>query len=88
MLSFILSIVYGAIAGWIASKIMNCLLYTSIINLYTGFRQVDEEKIKLIYTLGGNRRTTLFKVVLPGSVPIYLHRAEYNRNGSGQDHFK
>ena len=38
MLSFILSIVYGAIAGWIASKIMNtqggtlrniCLLYTS-----------------------------------------------------------
>ena len=53
-------------------------IFGAIINLYTGFRQVDEEKIKLIYTLGGNRRTTLFKVVLPGSVPIILSTMKVN----------
>ena len=53
-------------------------LFGAIINLYTGFRQVDEEKIKLIYTLGGNRRDTLFKVVLPGSIPIILSTMKVN----------
>ncbi len=33
MLSFILSIVYGAIAGWIASKIMNTQGGTCAISL-------------------------------------------------------
>lgn len=53
-------------------------IFGAIINLYTGFRQVDEEKIKLIYTLGGNRRDTLFKVVLPGSIPIILSTMKVN----------
>ncbi len=53
-------------------------VFGAIISLYTGFRQVDEEKIKLIYTLGGNRRDTLFKVVLPGSVPIILSTMKVN----------
>jgi ABC-type nitrate/sulfonate/bicarbonate transport system, permease component len=53
-------------------------VFGSVINLYTGFRQVDEEKIKLIYTLGGNKRDAFFKVVLPGSVPTILSNMKVN----------
>ena len=53
-------------------------IFGSIINLYTGFRQVDEEKIKLIYTLGGTRGDAFRKVVLPGSVPTILSNMKVN----------
>ena len=53
-------------------------LFGAIISLYTGFRQVDEEKIRLIYTLGGSRRDSLFKVVLPGYIPIILSTMKVN----------
>lgn len=53
-------------------------IFGSIINLYTGFMQVDEEKTKLIYTLGGNRRDAFFKVILPGSIPTILSNMKVN----------
>ena len=53
-------------------------VFGAIINLYTGFQQVDEEKIKLIYTLGGSRRDTLFKVVLPSCIPTILSTMKVN----------
>ena len=53
-------------------------LFGSIINLYTGFKHVDEEKLKLIYTLGGNRLTALRKVVLPASIPLILSNMKVN----------
>ncbi len=53
-------------------------VFGSVINLYTGFRQVDEEKIKLIYTLGGSKRDAFCKVVLPGSVPTLLSNMKVN----------
>ncbi len=53
-------------------------VFGSVISLYTGFRQVDEEKITLIYTLGGTRKDAFLKVVLPGSVPILLSTAKVN----------
>ena len=53
-------------------------IFGSIINLYTGFRQIDEEKIKLIYTLGGRKKTAFLKVVLPGSIPIILSNMKVN----------
>ena len=40
-------------------------IFGSILNLYTNFMTVDPGKLKLIYTLGGNRRHALLKVVLP-----------------------
>lgn len=57
---------------------MSVALFGAIISLYTGFRQVDEEKIRLIHTLGGSRRDSLFKVVLPGSIPIILSTMKVN----------
>ena len=53
-------------------------VFGSIINLYTGFRQVDGEKLKLIYTLGGGKRDAFFKVVLPGSIPTILSNMKVN----------
>ena len=53
-------------------------VFGSIISLYTGFMQVDPEKITLIYTLGGKKQDAFRKVVLPGSVPIILSTMKVN----------
>lgn len=53
-------------------------VFGSVINLYTGFKHVDEEKIKLIYTLGGGKKDAFFKVVLPGSIPTILSNMKVN----------
>ncbi|MBD5396295.1 MAG: ABC transporter permease [Lachnospiraceae bacterium] len=53
-------------------------VFGSVISLYTSFKHVDEEKLKLIYTLGGNRLTALKKVVLPASVPAILSNMKVN----------
>ncbi len=53
-------------------------LFGSIISFYTGFQQVDREKITLIYTLGGKKKDAFSKVVLPDSVPILLSTTKVN----------
>ena len=57
---------------------MSVAVFGSIINMYTGFSQVEEEKIKLIYTLGGTKKDTLFKVIIPSSVPIIVSNMKVN----------
>lgn len=53
-------------------------VFGSIINLYTGFSQADSEMLKLIYTLGGNKRDAFIKVILPSSVPLILSNMKVN----------
>lgn len=53
-------------------------VFGSIISLYTGFCQCDEEMLKLIYTLGGSRRDAFFKVILPSSIPLILSNMKVN----------
>lgn len=53
-------------------------IFGSVISLYTGFKQVDSEKITLVMTLGGNKKDAFFKVVLPGSIPIILSTMKVN----------
>ena len=57
---------------------MSVAIFGNIMNLYTSFTTVDKEKIKLIYTLHGNRRHALFKVVLPSSVPAVISNMKVN----------
>lgn len=57
---------------------MSVAIFGSIMNLYTSFTTVDREKIKLIYTLHGNRKHALFKVVLPSSVPAVISNMKVN----------
>ena len=47
-------------------------IFGSIMTLYTNFCEIDPEKVKLIYTLGGTRLSVLTKLLLPGSVPIII----------------
>ncbi|MCM1160940.1 MAG: ABC transporter permease [Roseburia sp.] len=53
-------------------------IFGSIINLYTGFHQVDEDKIKLIHTLGGTKWHVLTKVVIPSNLPTILSNMKVN----------
>lgn len=53
-------------------------VFGSILSLYTSFTTVDPGKIKLIYTLQGNKRQALTKVVLPSSVPAIISNMKVN----------
>lgn len=57
---------------------MSVAVFGSILTIYTGFSEVDPEKVKLIYTLGGSRRDVLWKVVLPSSIPIFVNTMKVN----------
>jgi NitT/TauT family transport system permease protein len=53
-------------------------LFGFILNLYQTFAQTDMERIKLIETLGGNKRDAFTKVVFPGSIPTFISIAKVN----------
>lgn len=53
-------------------------IFATILNLYTSFCEVDPDKIKLIYTLGGNKNDVLRKVILPSSMPILISSMKVN----------
>ena len=57
---------------------MSVAIFGSVINLYTGFREADPEKLKLICTLGGTKKDELTKIVLPSSVPLILSVMKVN----------
>lgn len=57
---------------------MSVAIFGTIISLYTGFRQVDQEELKLIDTLGGKKRQQLTKIVLPSCVPLLLATMKVN----------
>lgn len=57
---------------------MSVAIFGSVINLYTGFQEVDPEKRKLIATLGGTKKDELFKIVLPSSIPLILSIMKVN----------
>jgi len=53
-------------------------VFGSIITLYSDFKSVEEDKIKLIYTLGGNKRDVLTKVVIPANIPSIISLMKVN----------
>ncbi len=53
-------------------------VFGSVISLYTGFREVDKNRLTLIRTLGGNKRDCFTKAVLPGSIPTIISTAKVN----------
>lgn len=57
---------------------MSVAIFGSVINLYTGFREIPPEKLKLINTLGGGKKDQLTKIVLPSSVPLILSVMKVN----------
>ena len=57
---------------------MSVAIFGSILSLYTSFIGVDPEKIKLIYTMQGNKWHALTKVVLPSSIPAIISNMKVN----------
>ena len=53
-------------------------VFGCIMTLYTGFREIDEDKLKLIRTLGGGKREIITKVLLPGSIPLIVSSMKVN----------
>lgn len=53
-------------------------VFGSIITLYTDFQSVEEDKIKLIRTLGGTKKDILFKVVIPSNIPSIISVMKVN----------
>lgn len=57
---------------------MSVAIFGSIMNLYTCFISVDDELLKLIYTLEGNRLHALTKVVIPNSILEIISNMKVN----------
>ena len=53
-------------------------IFGMIINIYTGFLEIDKEKIILIKTLGGTKKDILKKLILPGSKQIIISNMKVN----------
>lgn len=57
---------------------MSVALFGSILNMTTSFKEVDPDKLKLIYTLQGNKLQALTKVVIPSSIPAIVSNMKVN----------
>ncbi len=53
-------------------------IFGSILNIYTGFKNTDSDKLKLISTLKGNRLHALLLVVLPSNIPNIISIMKVN----------
>lgn len=73
-------IIVWAGAGYTAILTMALLvsLFTTIIGVYSGLKEVDREKIILVKTFGGTKRQILQKVVLPASFPTIMNALKIN----------
>ena len=70
---------------WLGNNIKTIIIaglavavFGSIITLYTQFRETEEEKIKLILTLGGTKKDVLRYIILPGNIPAILSNMKVN----------
>ena len=68
----------GATQTTIIVSGMSVAIFGSILSLYTSFHTVDQEKIKLIYTLHGTKFHALTKVVIPHSIPAIISNMKVN----------
>lgn len=57
---------------------LSVAVFSTIITLYTNFINVEEDKKKLILTLGGKKKDILLKVVIPGNIPQIISIMKVN----------
>lgn len=68
----------GANLRTIIVAAISVAVFGAVLTLHHGFVSMDPDQIKLVYTLGGNRKDILFKVLLPGSVPLIISNMKVN----------
>lgn len=74
----IIIVFFGAGYSAILTMALLVSLFTTIIGVYSGLRQVDKEKITLLETFGANKKQILRKVVLPASFPTIMNALRIN----------
>lgn len=73
-------IIVWAGAGFTAIITMALLIsgIITIINVYSGFNEVDQEKVILVRSFGATKKQVLQKVILPASYPAIINALKIN----------
>ncbi len=67
----------AGMSGIIVTAMMVSLVVT-ILGVYGGFKEVDENKIKMLQTFGATKFQTLQKVIIPSSIPTIINAVKIN----------
>ena len=85
LVSFLLCTLISLLLVWLGSRMrmvvtaaVSIAVFGSVMTLYTGFNQMDHDKIRLIFSLGGSKKDVLTKVLLPGSLPLLMSTMKVN----------
>lgn len=68
----------GANMKTIIVAAVSVAVFGSVLTLYHSFSETEEDKLKLITTLGGSKKDILTKVVLPGNIPTVVSLMKVN----------
>lgn len=68
----------GANMKTIIVAAVSVAVFGTVLTLYHSFAETEEDKLKLIITLGGKKRDILTKVILPGNVPTVISLMKVN----------
>lgn len=68
----------GANQKTIIVAAVSVAVFGAILTLYHSFSETEEEKIRLIYTLGGTKKDVLQRIVLPASIPTLFSLMKVN----------
>ena len=74
----ILIVWLGSSMRTIVAAAVSVAVFGSILTLHNGFMSMDPDQARLIRSLGGGKREILFKVLLPGSVPLIIRNMKVN----------
>ncbi|WP_110943008.1 ABC transporter permease subunit [Inediibacterium massiliense] len=53
-------------------------MVVTILEVYCGFREADEDKIKMLETFGATKLQVLRKVIIPASIPTIVNSLKIN----------
>ena len=65
----------------IRTTIITSIMLTIVVTVLTvlsGFQELESDKTRLIYALGGNKKQVMTKVLLPGNIPVIMNVLRVN----------
>jgi len=68
----------GANMKTIIVAAVSVAVFGTVLTLYHSFAETEEDKLKLITTLGGGKKDILTKVILPGNIPTVISLMKVN----------
>ena len=68
----------GANMKTIIVAAVSVAVFGTVLTLYHSFAGTEEDKLKLILTLGGRKKDIMTKVILPGNIPTIISLVKVN----------